>query len=223
MQSVYTNLGVVLAALIATLAASLIQYFTEKLRRRKYKSYDLIKERGLHEQVNQLLVELLTITSAERVYVSQFHNGTVFLGSSSDIKKSRTFERVKSGAASTADKYQDLRVSLVGDEMKFLETPKPIVIYINTLEDTKFRRMMEMDNVFCTVRMPIRQGNQIIGYLGLDFSDCEFAGLPQKPHCHEIGSADAASCCRLGEEHAHRIERASRAIQELISQMRHHL
>lgn len=205
MQSIYTNLGIVLAALVATLAAMCVQYLVDKLKLKRFRSYDLVKEREIHEQINQILVELLTRSSAERAYISQFHNGTVFLGSSSDIKKSRTFERIRAGVSATADKYQDVRVSLVDDEMKFLDAPHPVTIYTSNLQDTKFRRMLELDNVVATIRMPIRQGSQIIGLLGLDFQELDFVGETQ------IENGNALI-----------IERAARAIQELISQMRHH-
>lgn len=222
MQTIFSNLGVVLAAFFATLAAFAIQRFTEYLKVKKRGYYNLEHERNIHVQINQVLVELLVELSADRAYIAQFHNGTVFLGSSTDIKKSRTFERVRPGVSYVSERFQDLRLSLMDDEIQFVNSEKPTLIYINGLNDTKFRRMMEMGGVYCTVRFPLRVNNQILGFLGIDFDACEYKDTPSHKHCHELGIKDAAQCCKLGDEKVKIIMRVGRVIQELISQMKHH-
>lgn len=224
MQSVLSNLGVVLAAFFATLAAFIFERLTSMIRSRRLSIYDLKREQQLHAQVNQVLVELLVKLDADRVYVAQFHNGDAFLGKMADIKKSRTFERARPGVSFAADRFQNLRLSIMEDEVEMIECETPTITYINKLKDTKYRRMMEMDGVYCTVHMSLKIGSQILGFLGIDFNDCELKEVCniEGAHTRDLAQQALAPGCILNAQKLEDISHSGRIIQELLSQMKQH-
>lgn len=138
---------------------------------KKSKRYDVFKFNIKDEQINDILVEVRTRFNADRSYLSMFHNGTHFVDQSSDLKKSRTHERVSPGVSYEAQNYQDLRVSLMQEETELIRGGEPAYRLWTEIKDGKFKRLLESQGVKAIVRCPITLGQDIIGFLGLDFGE----------------------------------------------------
>ncbi len=139
------------------------------------------------QMIKESLIELRVLLAADRVYIAMFHNGTSYVDGTHDNKKSRTHEVVGPGVSYENQNYQDIRLSLISDEVELLKgEDHPVFITCDKLKDSKFRRMLNAQGVRAIARCPLRENKNVIGFIGADFpSDvkppnlmllCDYAG-----------------------------------------------
>lgn len=140
----------------------------EKWREKKnHHSIKMTAEKN--NKIQEILTEIRAKLSADRVYLTLFHNGNKYIDGSEILKMSRTNESVSPGISIEAHYYQDISISLVPDEMKMVTSPGVNYATVSSLEDGKFKRMSISRGVKAVARCGIRKSNDIIGFLGVDF------------------------------------------------------
>lgn len=124
-----------------------------------------------NEEIQDLLIEIRLRLQADRAYFCLFHNGEFYTQGSEIMKYSRTNESVSPGISLEAQHYQNVLISLVTDEMKLLSDENPSFTKISELKDGKFKRMSNARNVKCICRCAVRKGQEMIGFVGLDYNN----------------------------------------------------
>lgn len=161
----------VLAPVLTGICVYLMHRYEEwKKCKKKYSLETLSKK---NQDIHSLLTELRVKLNADRAYLSQFHNGNKFVNKSDILKKTRTNESVRAGVSYEASKYHEIHTSLLSDEMEFIESPEPIFLITNNLEEGRFKRLLLDGGAKSVGRFKVSSGNDIIGFIGVDFCDSE--------------------------------------------------
>jgi hypothetical protein len=134
------------------------------------KHFKFAKTSVRDQMIKEALIELRVLLGADRVYVTMFHNGSSYVDGSHDNKKSRTHEVVGPGVSYENQNYQDIRLSLMNDEIDLLKgEAQPTFTTFEQLKDSKFRRMLSAQGVRGIARCPLRDHKNVIGFIGADF------------------------------------------------------
>ncbi len=187
-QGLFTNLGTyVLGPVIFGAGTYAIMRFTEwNKTRNKFQSIRITAEKN--DRIQELLTESRVMLRADRAYLVMFHNGNKYVDGSEVLKKSRTNESVGPGVSFEAQNYQNIKISLMPDEMKLATEEGPSFITVESLKDGKFKRLLLGSGVRAAARCAIRKDKDIIGFIGVDFNDavnspenindlCKYAGV----------------------------------------------
>jgi hypothetical protein len=127
-------LGAVIVAIISTIIGpTIMEYVKQKFRKKKGDTIkkDLEKNLIIDQELRHISEEL----DADRVWITQFHNGGHFLLSNKSIQKfSITYEITKVGVAPASQVFKDIPISLYSRAMnEILENGH---IYVSNFEDT---------------------------------------------------------------------------------------
>jgi hypothetical protein len=157
----------VLVALVAYMVADLLKLLHSKRIRIGHK---VIKSEEKDRELAVLLAELAIRAGADRSYLAIYHNGDHFVDGSEILRKSRTHEWAADGVSYEADKFQNVLVSLMPEESKFVhDTPSWAIM--SSLEECRFKHLLRSGRVIAFARQPIKKnGKDTIGFLGLDFT-----------------------------------------------------
>lgn len=167
-DSVVTDVGFfIVGPAIVGAASYLVVKTSEYLKNRKrYWHINISAEKN--EKIQEKLTELRITLNADRTYLSMFHNGFKYVDGSEVLKKSRTNESVAEGITFEAEKYRNLMISHMNEEMILVEKG-PIYSLASDLPDSKFKRMLVSSRIKAVARCPVKKNNDIIGFLGTDF------------------------------------------------------
>ena len=187
-MKIWSNfIGWILFPLILAAAAYAFQKIN-KILETKRRHFKFVKMTVRDQQIKEALIELRALLHADRAYVVMFHNGSVYQDGSHDLKKSRTHEVVGPGVSYESQNYQDIRISLVLDEIELLKAEQqPTYHKRSDFKDSSFRRMLESQGVAAISRCPLKRGKDTIGFIGVDCPDddgpppnieimCQYAG-----------------------------------------------
>jgi hypothetical protein len=110
-------LGAVIVAIISTIIGpTIMEYVKQKFRKKKgdIVKNDLEKNVVIHQELTSILEDL----NADRVWITQFHNGGHFLLSNKSIQKfSMTYEITKTGVIPASSILKDIPISLYSRAM----------------------------------------------------------------------------------------------------------
>ncbi len=137
----------------------------------KKKKYSIKLTAEKNARIQEILTEIRIRFMGDRAYLSMFHNGDKYINGSEILKVSRTNESVSQGVSLEAHYYQDIHISLIPEEMELVADPAVSFVKTHELQDGKFRRMLISRGVKAVARAAIRQKDDIIGFLGIDFVD----------------------------------------------------
>ncbi len=122
-----------------------------------------------NEKIQEKLTELRITLNADRTYLSMFHNGFKYADGSEVLKKSRTNESVAEGITFEAEKYRNLMISHMNEEMMLVKKGDPVFALVSDLPDSKFKRMLVSSRIKAIVRCSLKKNADTIGFLGADF------------------------------------------------------
>lgn len=173
------NVGQTIAGIITSLIGLIVSWMGIRLhmmvkRLKKGKSDFTLPLDVTHKKDMEITIVLdraLREFNAMRAYLAKFHNGERFTDGSEIIKKSRTNERVRRGIAYQAERFQNMLVASVPEEMKLVLEEGPGWRIVDDLGESKFKWLMETGGVTAVARVAVRCGGGLVGFLGLDF-DC---------------------------------------------------
>jgi len=134
MDTNISMLGAVIVAIISTIIGpTVVEYVKQKFRKKRGDTIkkDLEKNLIVDQELRHISEEL----DADRVWITQFHNGGHFLLSNKSIQKfSITYEITKVGVAPASQVFKDIPISLYSRAMnQILENGH---IYVSNFEDT---------------------------------------------------------------------------------------
>ncbi len=131
------------------------------------------------DKIQTLLLEIRIRFDAARAYLALYHNGDKYVEGSSLLKMSRISETVAPGVSLEAENYRNILISLLNEENKLVCEKGPSFTITSTLSDGKFKRMCESRGIYAVARCGIRKGEDIIGFIGLDYNDQDMATPPE--------------------------------------------
>jgi len=121
------------------------------------------------------LSELRTKTGAQRTYVFQFHNGSVFTNGSSILRMSCAHESVGNGVSSIMGHCRDVLVSTVREAVEFLTSFKrgdpPVYTETHAVDSGYYKNILMNNGVEATIQYPLYRAAEVIGYIGVDLDN----------------------------------------------------
>jgi hypothetical protein len=178
MQEIITHffygLGQETIAGIGAAVGATIIYVLNKLylfwkQRKSKRSPSVARLNEIDINVYKVLAEAMVYTSADRVYVIQFHNGTYFLNNTDLLKMSCTHEITKTGISREQEKFQDLVVSKFPKVINELITHPIIGLSIKSFDGYYFSELMKNRGAKTCILTAIKGAGMIEGYLGIDY------------------------------------------------------
>lgn len=156
-------------------------------------------EPNINRDIYAELISIKAITCADRVYINRFHNGSEFLPSHPVWKMSRSHEVVVPGITYEAEHYQNMLVSLVTDiitpvilgssdepGIKMVdcgECPSiaqcqktnhhVVLLNVEEMSESYCKTFLKEQHIVQTLICGLEKGNNVIGFIGLDFCTAE--------------------------------------------------
>jgi len=187
-------IGMVLVAVItALIGPAVLEYIKVKLS--KPVSKDIVKddiERNL--VIFDEISEIRDMLDADRIWVSQFHNGGHFLHTNKSIQKfSITYEDVKPGISSIIHLFTDIPLSLYSRSMNYIMENKHL--WISDFKDEtiatyglKSAAEATGTNASHVIGLFDMATDKCIGTMGVDYRDKKKLTQTQKDFLIERGS-----------------------------------
>lgn len=164
---------IIVAVISAIIGPTIVEFFKQKIRRKREDTVkkDLEKNVIIHQELSSILEEL----EADRVWITQFHNGGHFLLSNKSIQKfSMTYEITKVGVSPASVIFKDIPISLYSRAMS--EILNSGYIFISDFDDSKINSFCLKSAAHATntkasyiVSLTDIVTNRCIGTVGVDF------------------------------------------------------
>ncbi len=187
LKTVNTGIWVFIGLCVCTCSYFVYQYFRKK--KHQIHKHSKSNETHLNFNLNNELVAIRTLSNADRVFITRFHNGTEFLPSHPVWKMTRTHEVAAPGITYESAKHQNMLVSLFTDIVTPIvlgiseedgisilnnpsdndNVPLSILIDVNKLRESYCKTFFEEEHIQQILICRFDQNNNIIGYMGMDF------------------------------------------------------
>jgi hypothetical protein len=122
-------------------------------------------------EVYQLLSELLLKSDAGRAFVMQFHNGTYYMNSVSQMKMTCTHEVVSPGVSRQQLNRQNLLVSQYTKDINDIISQPSCFIEVSDSSIGQWSQLLRSSGTKLGAYAVLKDGQAIEGYLGLSFID----------------------------------------------------
>ena len=127
---------IVVALITAVIGPSILEIVKSKLKKSEELDDPMVFEMEADITINEQLRVLQELIGADRIWVTQFHNGGHFYSSGMSIKKFSIFyERTTDRTASIKDTFQNIPVSLFPKAFSLIYKDGEIIVP-NTTENT---------------------------------------------------------------------------------------
>jgi hypothetical protein len=141
------------------------RYFKERDRRKH--SVQFINAMDL--EVYKVMAELLAVSNADRINVFQFHNGTFFINTNSQMKFSCTHELVKPGFSKEMMNTKDIPLSTMPTTINRVINSESIIIDIDQIDEDMVKSTMDARGTKLSVVAVIKSKDVIDGFISIDF------------------------------------------------------
>lgn len=121
------------------------------------------------EKVNVELAKILDYSSADRVYIFQFHNGVEFYDGKHAQRFTCTYEIVKDGISQEADNLVNLQVSVFSWFISQTIDGKMLYTDTQKIENYTTRYSLHSQGIKSIRVLPIIKKNKVIGLIGIDY------------------------------------------------------
>lgn len=189
MAETTSTIWATLGQIIMLLSAGAILLILEQIRQ---KALEWLKTRRLHpiaravranKNVHTQLVELRTLTDADRAYVFLFHNGQHFSNKNPVWRLSCTQESCRTGISHEIEHSQGILSSTIWDGIAPLfgdvtigitpieaENGKAFMVKVEDLNDTYFRRFMISRGIqTAVISAIIDHRKEVVGFLAVNY------------------------------------------------------
>jgi len=158
---------------IPALVGLLTYWYTKarSLLKVKNKYPNIVMSVNKNERIQSLLVEIRTKFGSDRSELSLIHNGTYLIDGSELLKISRVAESAGHATNLQAMNWQNIPISLLPCEMQLLKEYQPVFVTVSELSDGKFKRLLISGGVANVIVCPVKNGQNIIGIVGLEYID----------------------------------------------------
>ena len=167
----YVN--IIIAFITGVLGPILIVYIKSKLEKKE--KPDMVKETlRVAEMVTNKIEHIKDEFKADRVWITQFHNGGTFYPTGKSIQKfSMFYETVSQGTTSMQQNFQNIPISLLSKSINHLLERNVIAVpdfENDTLNTYGLEYIAEVSGCKSTYQFAIKTiDGKFIGILGLDF------------------------------------------------------
>lgn len=121
------------------------------------------------EKVNVELAKILDYSTADRVYIFQFHNGVEFYDGKHAQRFTCTYEIVREGISQEADNLVNLQVSVFSWFISQTIDGKMIYTDTKEIENYTTRYTLHSQGIKSIRVLPIIKKGKVIGLIGIDY------------------------------------------------------
>jgi hypothetical protein len=129
-------------------------------------------------EIYKLLSEILLKSKASRASVFQFHNGTHYVNSASQMKISCTHEVVADGISKEAKNMQNMLISQYAKIVNDIISKPYTVIDVGSSDSEDFIQILRSQGVESAVYTPFYRGTDIEGFISLSYLDPLVSNFP---------------------------------------------
>lgn len=170
--SVGSEAGMILGAVIGGAALFFLNHLKEWMKKRKNAKKESIPRMVENDvEVYKLLSELLLTTKASRALVFQFHNGTHYVNSASQMKMSCTHEIVADGISKEAKSMQNMLISQHAQAVNDIISHPSAIVDINDCDTEELKQILRAQGVEVAVYAPFSRGTDVEGFIGINYLD----------------------------------------------------
>jgi len=162
-------MGEVFGPVVLGLATYVAAQLTRAIRKRQIPQKPIDATHKDDVEITLILESARLRLNAQRVYLSQFHNGDHYLSDSDILRKSRTHERARPGCSYQAEAFRGVLISTLAEEMALVLAEGPSYTLVKDLPESKYRWLCEQGGAVAVARCAVRKGKKIVGFLGADF------------------------------------------------------
>lgn len=176
LHEIYATIGSELGIMAAGAVGGTAIYCLSKFKqwwkdRKEAKTHALPELLGKDVGVYKLLAELLIKLDSGRVNIFQFHNGTYYVNSTSQMKFSCTHELVSDGVSRMADFRRNMLTSQYAETMHEIISRPSYSIDIPKAEDNDFNMMAKVAGGNFLAFSVMKHGDVVEGFLSITFLD----------------------------------------------------
>ena len=132
--------------------------------------YDPVAEQAyLSDEVNDELYKILEYSTADRVYIFQFHNGVAYYNGKHAQRFTCTYEIVRDGISRLSPEYVNMQVSVFSWIITTTLEGGMCFVDVDEIPDYTTRYILEAKGVQSIRMLPIIKNNKIIGIIGMDY------------------------------------------------------
>ena len=132
--------------------------------------YDPVAEQAyLSDEVNDELYKILEYSTADRVYIFQFHNGVAYYNGKHAQRFTCTYEIVRDGISRLSPEYVNMQVSVFSWIITTTLEGGMCFVDVDDIPDYTTRYILEAKGVQSIRMLPIIKNNKIIGIIGMDY------------------------------------------------------
>ena len=119
--------------------------------------------------VNEELYKILKYSTADRVYIFQFHNGVMYYNGQHAQRFTCTYEIVRDGISRLSPEYVNMQVSVFSWLITTTLEGNMCFVDVEDVPDFTTRYILERKGVKSIRMLPIIKNNKIIGIIGMDY------------------------------------------------------
>jgi hypothetical protein len=169
------------------LAMYALIWIRERFTAKQNKHENIYVDTERNNKIYELLTEIRITLKAQRSYLCRIHNGQKYIEDSEIIKYTRVNESPAPGFSYEADHYKNLLTSLMHDEMVLVTQEGASFTKVKDLKDGKFKRMLLATDVKAVARCAVRKNADIIGFIGIDYTNTESSAENIEELCKYAG------------------------------------
>ena len=123
----------------------------------------------MSDEVNEELYKILEYSTADRVYIFQFHNGVAYYNGQHAQRFTCTYEIVRDGISRLSPDYINMQVSVFSWMVTATLEGEMCFTDVSDIPDYTTRYILEGKGVQSIRMLPIIKNNKIIGIIGIDY------------------------------------------------------
>jgi hypothetical protein len=162
-----------------------------KIKDKQKKAHSVAAVNGLDIEVYKHLADLLARTNADRASVIQFHNGTFFVNSVSQMKMSCTHEVTKPGVSREILNFKDILISAFPYTIQQIVNQQSVVLIADEIKEEPLRHRMNQSGTKIAVVGVMRNNDVIEGEIIIDYIDENSLDKLDEPLMRELVEQNA--------------------------------
>lgn len=205
-MSVITTVGTEIGMLLGAVVGGMILYGVNVLKSKiaskkepKRESIPLMVENDV--EVYKILSEVLLKSKASRALVMQFHNGTHYVNSASQMKMSCTHEVVSDGIAKVSKNMQNMLISQHAQSVNNIITNASFPVKVDDDDTEELKQLLRAQGVDFAMYAPFMRGSDIEGFIGINYLDPlvdNFPGESEEIVQDKLGHLLASCALKIG-------------------------
>lgn len=175
------EIGLLLAAVIGGVIIHAVNYVKDAYKKRKGSKRESIPRMVENDvEIYKLLSAVMMTTKASRASVFQFHNGTHYVNTASQMKMSCTHEMVADGISKEVKNMQNLLISQYATTVNTIISNPFTTLRTTNHENEDFIQILRSQGVDTAIFAPFSRGTDIEGYISISYLDSLSENFPEE-------------------------------------------